>query len=80
MTSFLQRLGNLGLLLLAGALLLGGLAGGAVVYHYDRLASDTVASQQHRDKGEPKPAKKKPRAPKQKAGPTQHQAGDQETD
>jgi hypothetical protein len=79
-TAFVQRLGNLGLLLLASALLLGGLAGAAVVYHYDRLAADTVASQQHKDKGQPKPAKKKPQTPKQKAGPRQHPPGAQETD
>ena len=57
-TAFFERLGNLGVLLIAGALLLGGLAGAAVAHHYDRLASETVASQQHTDKGEQKQDKK----------------------
>ena len=56
MTGFFNRLGNLGVLLIAGALLLGGLAGAAVVHRYDRLSAQTVASQQHKDKGQPKPA------------------------
>jgi hypothetical protein len=42
-TSILNRLGNLGILLIACALLLGGLAGAAVVHHYDRPAADTIA-------------------------------------
>jgi hypothetical protein len=79
-TALFQRLGNLGVLLLAGALLFGGLAGAAVVYHYDRLAADTVASQHDKDKSEPKPAKKKPHHPKQQTGPKQDQPGDQEND
>ena len=57
-TTFFERLGNLGVLLVAGALLLGGLAGAAVAHHYDRLSADTVASQQHTDKGEQKQDKK----------------------
>jgi hypothetical protein len=81
-TSFFERLGNLGVLLLAGALLVGGLAGAAVVHHYDRLTSDTVATQQHndkKDKGEHK-APKKNKHDKQPPGQKQHQQDDQETD
>jgi hypothetical protein len=74
-TTFFERLGNLGVLLIAGALLLGGLAGAAVAHHYDRLAADSVASQQH-DKGEQKQAKKNAHG-KQKHPNTQHQQGDQ---
>jgi hypothetical protein len=48
-TAFFNRLGNLGVLLIASALLLGGLAGAAVVHHYDRLSAQTVASHQHTD-------------------------------
>lgn len=44
-TTFLNRIGNLGLLLIACALLLGGLAGAAVAHHYDRLAADISATQ-----------------------------------
>ncbi|HEY8839791.1 MAG TPA: hypothetical protein VIO80_03940 [Candidatus Dormibacteraeota bacterium] len=44
-TTLLNRLGNLGLLLIACALLLGGLAGAAVAHHYDRLAAATSATQ-----------------------------------
>ena len=56
MTAFFNRLGNLGILLIASALLLGGLAGAAVVHHYDRLSSDTVATgQPDKGKGEQKP-------------------------
>lgn len=82
MTAFFERLGNLGVLLLASALLVGGLAGAAVVHHYDRLTSDTVASQQHndkREKGDQKPAKKNKHG-KQEPGQKQHQQDDQETD
>ena len=46
MTSLFNRLGNLGILLIACALLLGGLAGGAVVHHYDRLSADTITTHQ----------------------------------
>jgi len=48
-TSVVNRLGNLGILLIACALLLGGLAGAAVVHHYDRLSADTIASHQGDD-------------------------------
>ena len=48
-TSVFNRLGNLGILLIACALLLGGLAGAAVVHHYDRLAADTIATHQGDD-------------------------------
>jgi hypothetical protein len=53
-TTILNRLGNLGLLLIACALLLGGLAGAAVAHHYDRLAADTTATQPN-DKGDGAP-------------------------
>jgi hypothetical protein len=48
-TVFLNRIGNLGLLLIAGALLLGGLAGAAVVHYYDRLSVEPAAAQQHNE-------------------------------
>lgn len=59
-TAFFERLGNLGVLLIAGALLLGGLAGAAVVYHYDRTSAHSVASQHQNDsrQGETKQPKK----------------------
>jgi hypothetical protein len=75
-TAFFERLGNLGVLLIAGALLLGGLAGAAVAHHYDRLASDTVASQQHTDKGEQKQDKKNGQG-KQKHPDKKHRQGNQ---
>lgn len=86
MTSFFERLGNLGVLLLATALLAGGLAGAAVVHHYDRLTSDTVATQQHNDKKDkadqkaPTKNKQDKQKPGQKPGQKQHQQDDQETD
>lgn len=73
-TGFFERLGNLGVLLIAGALLLGGLAGGAVVYHYDRTSSKISISQPHQDKGEQKQAKNKGQG-KQKHGQKDHQRG-----
>lgn len=48
-SAFLSRIGNLGLLLIASALLLGGLAGAAVVHHYDRLSAEPAASQQNNE-------------------------------
>ena len=48
-TSVVNRLGNLGILLIASALLLGGLAGAAVVHHYDRLSAHTIAAHQGDD-------------------------------
>lgn len=75
MTTLFNRIGNLSLLLIACALLLGGLAGAAVVHHYDRLSADTAASHQaDKGKGAPKP-KNHPALPKhgnndhQKVGP-----------
>jgi hypothetical protein len=55
-TTLLNRIGNLGLLLIASALLLGGLAGAAVAHHYDSMSADNVATHQN-DKGKaaPKP-------------------------
>ena len=59
-TAFFERLGNFGVLLIAGALLLGGLAGGAVVYHYERASYRSIASQNQgaNGQGETKHAKK----------------------
>lgn len=51
-TTLLNRLGNLGLLIVACALLLGGLAGAAVAHHFDGLSAGTVATHQQ-DKGKP---------------------------
>ncbi|HEX3509405.1 MAG TPA: hypothetical protein VHW94_13555 [Candidatus Dormibacteraeota bacterium] len=45
MTTLLNRLGNLGLLVVACAFLVGGLAGAAVAQHLDRLSSNTTATQ-----------------------------------
>ncbi|MDQ6719372.1 MAG: hypothetical protein M3003_01085 [Candidatus Dormibacteraeota bacterium] len=76
-TAFFNRLGNLGVLLIASALLLGGLAGAAVVHHYDRLSASTIASQQHEDKTDKKQAKPKSRHSKHKQSNDQQQKGDQ---
>jgi hypothetical protein len=66
-TTLLNRIGNLGLLLIASALLLGGLAGAAVAHHYDRLAANTVATHQDdKGKGPQKPNKTKPQHGNQK--------------
>lgn len=46
MTSLFNRLGSLGVLLIAGALIVGGLAGAAVAHHYERLSIESTASQQ----------------------------------
>jgi hypothetical protein len=78
-TTFFERLGNLGVLLIAGALLVGGLAGAAVVHHYDRLSAETTASQQVNDKHEQKQANKNKRG-KQKQTHMHDQQGDQGTD
>ena len=64
-TTLLNRIGNLGLLLIAAALLLGGLAGATVAHHFDRLAADT-ASAQHDDRG------KGPQKPKHQHGNQKH--------
>jgi hypothetical protein len=55
-TALFNRFGNLGLLLIAGALLFGGLAGAAVVHHYETLPASTAASQ-HDDNDGQKQAK-----------------------
>jgi hypothetical protein len=52
-TTFLNRVGNLGLLLIAIALLLGGLTGATVVHRLDRAASSPVASHQAKDAHKP---------------------------
>jgi hypothetical protein len=67
-TTLLNRIGNLGLLLIACALLLGGLAGAAVAHHYDRLAANTVATNQD-DKGN---GAQKPKKAKQQHGNQKH--------
>ncbi len=69
-TAALDRLGSLGLLLIACALLVGGLAGAAVAHHFDRLATVPVATQQHKA---PSPNKAKKPQPKHDQ---QHQQGD----
>lgn len=45
-TAFFNRLGNVGVLVIACALLLGGLAGAAVSHHYERLSADTISNQE----------------------------------
>ena len=72
-STFLNRIGNLGVLLIACALLLGGLAGAAVAHHYDRLSADTIAAQ-HDGKGEGA-QKPKHQNNKQKHPNHGHQAG-----
>ena len=54
-TDLFNRLGNLGLLLIASALLLGGLAGAAVVHRYDGLTADTIAARHPDGRLAPKP-------------------------
>jgi hypothetical protein len=65
LTTLLNRIGNVGLLLIACALLLGGLAGAAVAHHYDSPSADTISSQQN-DKG------KGPQKPKHQNGNQKH--------
>jgi outer membrane biosynthesis protein TonB len=45
-TNLFNRLGSIGVLLIAGALIIGGLAGAAVAHHYERLSTESAASQQ----------------------------------
>jgi hypothetical protein len=45
-TNLLNRLGNLGVLLIACALLFGGLAGAAVAHRYDTLTTASVTTHQ----------------------------------
>ncbi|HEY8953177.1 MAG TPA: hypothetical protein VIP78_11525 [Candidatus Dormibacteraeota bacterium] len=76
MTTLLNRIGNLGLLLIACALLLGGLAGAAVAHHYDRLAANTVATHQDdKGNGAQKPKKAKHQHGNQKHPNHGHQGG-----
>ena len=49
-TAFFERLGNAGILLIAVALLAGGLAGAAITHHYEQT-SNSVASDQQKHKG-----------------------------
>jgi hypothetical protein len=75
MTSLLNRLGNLGLLLIACGLLVGGLAGAAVAHHYDTLATANVATH-HDVKGKATP-KPKPHQAKPKPANSGHHDGSQ---
>lgn len=47
MTTLLNRLGNVGLLIVACALLVGGLAGAAVAQHLDRLSVSSSTTATH---------------------------------
>jgi hypothetical protein len=60
-SAFFERLGNLGILLIASALLAGGLAGAAITHHYEQTSSNPFASGPQNDKGpgNQKPAKNK---------------------
>lgn len=75
-TALFNRLGNLGVLVIASALLLGGLAGAAVAHHYDRLSAETIAAQQHKDKAEQTQGKKKNQHGKHEHVGGQGQQGD----
>jgi cytoskeletal protein RodZ len=45
-TDLFNRLGSIGVLLIAGALIVGGLTGAAVAHHYETLSTVPAASQQ----------------------------------
>jgi cytoskeletal protein RodZ len=45
-TDLFNRLGSLGVLLIASALIIGGLAGAAVAHHYETLPTQSAASHQ----------------------------------
>jgi hypothetical protein len=45
-TDLFNRLGSIGVLLIAGALIVGGLTGAAVAHHYEALSTVPAASQQ----------------------------------
>ena len=77
MTALFNRLGNLGLLLIAAALLFGGLAGAALVHHYETLSVSTVAPQQ--DNNEQKQAKPNQHRHQKRANQG-HQTGGQGSD
>jgi len=74
-TTFLNRIGNLGLLLIACALLLGGLAGAAVAHHYDRLAADTISAPHHDGQGNGAQKPKHPNNGNQKHPNNGHKGG-----
>ena len=78
-TAFFERLGNVGVLLLASALLLGGLAGGAVVHHFERVSVETNAGQQQDDKEAQKKTGKNGHG-KQKHDRQHHDPAEAETD
>jgi hypothetical protein len=68
-TALFNRIGNLGLLLIACALLLGGLAGAAVAHHYEQ-AGQAISSQEAgagKDRGDQKqkPGHGNPKHPNQ---------------
>ena len=46
MTDLLNRLGSLGVLLIASALIVGGLAGAAIAHHYETVSTQPAASHQ----------------------------------
>jgi hypothetical protein len=52
MGELFNRLGGVGIALIAGALIVGGLMGGAVVHRIDRGAMQSVASQQQGASGD----------------------------
>jgi hypothetical protein len=76
-TSLLNRLGNLGLLLIACGLLLGGLAGAAVAHRYDTLTTASVAT--HHDVKSKATPKSKPHQVKPKHPNQGHHDGSQGT-
>jgi ABC-type nickel/cobalt efflux system permease component RcnA len=77
-TALFNRLGNLGVLLVASALLVGGLGGAAIAHHFESLSAKTVASQQLEDQDRGKQAKKKSNKSSQNGKQKQHQAQRQE--
>jgi hypothetical protein len=73
-----NRLGNAGVLVLAGVLLLGGLAGAAAVHQYDRLNAVPAASQHQDENHDQKPPKKNKHGKPRPSHPQQQR--DQATD
>jgi len=71
-TALFNRVGNLGLLLIACALLLGGLAGAAVVHHYEQ-AGNSISSREADTGKEQGDQKQKPGHGKQKHPNKGHQ-------
>jgi hypothetical protein len=89
-TAFFERLGNAGVLLIAVALLAGGLAGAAITHRYEQTSTNSVASghQNTQGRSDQKPAKNKgqgkqkhPNKPPKPARPATPEAPEQpETD